>query len=486
MKREASGMTEQDVQRRNFVPERSQVPFPSDRPSFPQGAAVVTEAAARTAIATNSSSQQRSPRQFRIPPGPEEPYDSADDLFCWITKNFDLYGDIYRASVGTEVYVISAPEYCERVLRSNWQNYARKGQVVKRIALLLGNGLIASNGEFWANQRRMMQPAFSKNSISGAVEMIASINSELLDKWRQAAKRHEAVNVTRDVSSMVLKITLVAIFGDDYDMVAPHFNVLAEESARDLKFAGSFSPVVKIISEVVARRRRENRVAATDILGRLMQARDRERGQPMPEAQLSKEVMTLVVAGHETTASLLNWLWYLLSQHTESQIKLSAELDRWPWSAVPAVESLPKYTYTRNVIDEALRLYPPLWLMTRKAINDDYLGDFFVPAGTEIYISPYLIQRSPQLWEEPERFDPDRMSRKGDYDRRHDLAMCPFGAGPRNCIGEQFARLEMQIHLMMFAKELLLRYDEQKLPEISTGMNLLSKHDIIMAPELRT
>ncbi|SIO34345.1 Cytochrome P450 [Bradyrhizobium erythrophlei] len=426
-----------------------------------------------------------SARQFRIPPGPTESYSSAEDLFCWIIENFALYGDIYRASVvGTDVYVISAPEYCERILRLNWQNYARKGQVVKRIALLLGNGLIASNGEFWANQRRMMQPAFSKNSISGMVEMIASINNELLDKWRQAAKRHEAVNVTRDVSSMVLKITLVAIFGDDYNVVAPHFNVLAEESARNLEFARSFSPLRKIIVEVIAQRRRDNRAAATDILGKLMQARDRERGQPMPDAQLSKEVMTLVVAGHETSAGLLNWLWYLLSQHPGSRDKLSAELDRLPWPAVPTMDSLPKYAYTRKVIDEALRLYPPLWLMTRKAINDDHLGEFFVPAGTEIYISPYLIQRSPQLWEEPDDFDPDRMSPSGSYDR-HELAMCPFGAGPRNCIGEQFARLEIQIHLIMFAKELVLRYDEQELPEISTGMNLLSKHDIIMHPEIR-
>jgi cytochrome P450 len=171
-------------------------------------------------------------------------------------------------------------------------------------------------------------------------------------------------------------------------------------------------------------------------------------------------------------------MWYLLSRHPESLTKLSAEFDRLPWEGPPTMDALPKYIYTRRVIDETLRLYPPLWLMTRKALNDDRLGDFFVPAGTEIYISPYLIQRSPDLWEAPDQFDPDRVSQDRGLDR-HELALCPFGAGPRNCIGE-----EIQIHLMMFGKELRLRYDEKRLPEITTGVNLLSKHDFIMLPEL--
>ena len=293
------------------------------------------------------------------------------------------------------MYVVSAPEYCERILRRNWRNYPRKGQVVKRIALLLGNGIIASNGEFWANQRRMMQPAFTKNAICGMTNIITSANSELLEQWKQAAKRRETVNVTRDISLMVLKLTLIAIFGEDYDTVAPHCGILAEESARNLEFAQTFRPFAKVILQLAAQRRRDNRTA-TDFLGRLMQARDRERGEPMPDAQLSKEIMTLIIGGHETTACLLNWMWYLLSKHPEVETKLSAEFEHLPWGDVPAFDTLAKYTYTRQVIDEALRLYPPLWLMTRKALNDDHLGDYFVPAGTEIYISPYLIQRSPR------------------------------------------------------------------------------------------
>ena len=422
--------------------------------------------------------------QRRFPPGPTEAYSSTEDLFRWMNENFVRYGDIYKASVfGRDVYVVSAPEYCERILRSNWQNYLRKGQVVKRIALLLGNGLIASNGEFWKSQRQMMQPAFSKNSIAGLTNIITSINAELLQNWKLAAERRAAVNVTHDVSSIVMKITLIALFGDDYSTVAPHFNILAEESTRSLEFAAAFRPLGKIILEVAEQRRRDNRMA-TDILGKLMQARDRKCGASMPDSLLVKEIMTLVVAGHETTAGLINWMWYLLSRYPECQAKLSDEFNRLPWGEVPTMDMLERYSYTRQVIDEALRLYPPAWLVTRRSVNDDQLGDFFVPAGTEIYISPYLLQRSPYLWEAPDHFDPGRMSPdKGSS--RHELALCPFGAGPRNCIGESFARAEIQIHLMMFARELRLRYDEEKPAEIKAAVHLLSKDDFIMLPEIK-
>ena len=426
----------------------------------------------------------RPTKKLRIPPGPAERYSSTDDLFQWMYENIVRYGDIYKASLfGRDVYVVSAPEYCERILRWNWRNYERKGQVVKRIALLLGNGLIASNGTFWASQRRMIQPAFSKTSIGELINLFTKVNLELLRKWEQAAKCRETVNVTRDVSCMILKVTLLAIFGDDYTSVAPYFNILAEEPARNLVFAHAFSPMGKIILQIVAKRRQCD-ITATDILGKLMQARDRERQEPMADAQLAKEVMTLVVAGHETTAGLLNWLWYLLSRHQDARAKLSAELDSMPWAAIATIDMLSKYIYTRQVIDEALRLYPPLWLMTRKAIHDDYLGDFFVPAGTEIYISPYLIQRNPHFWEASNDFDPDRMSQERVIGR-HELSLCPFGAGPRNCIGELFARVEIQIHLMMVAKELRLQYDSQKPPEITTGMNLLSKDDFFMLPKIK-
>jgi cytochrome P450 len=419
----------------------------------------------------------------RIPAGPAEKFDSTQELLGWMGDHLGQYGDIYKASVyGVTVYVISAPDYVEYVLLKNWQNFLRKGQAVKRIALSLGNGLISSNGAFWVKQRRMIQPAFSRSAVSALSSVIVGANLALCAKWKNAARLRESVNVTRDVSVLILEITLRSIFGNDYDKVAPPFAIVAEES-RDLAFAQTCASLGAVIIEVAVQRRKDENLA-TDILGMVMQARDRDHDQPMSDAQLAKEILTIVIAGHETTASVLNWTWYLLSKHPQVEAKMSREFTHLLGSVFPTVDDFPKFVYTRRVIDEALRLYPPLWLMTRRAVRDDHLGDYFVPAGTEIYISPYLIQRHPALWDVPEQFDPDRCE-SGDSDGRHQLAMCPFGAGPRNCIGEFFARIEMQIHLMVIAKELRLRYDETQPPEMMAGMNLLSRHDFVMAPEIK-
>jgi cytochrome P450 len=436
-----------------------------------------------TSGAGTSHAASRLPGNGRIPPGPIEAYSTSRELLSWMHGHFKRYGDIYKASVyGSSAYVISAPEYAQHILRTNWQNYT-KGQEFKRVALLLGNGLVVSEGETWKRQRRMIQPAFHHDAIGALAGAIVTANAALLRTWEEAARRGERVNVTRDISLMVLEVTLTAIFGRDYGQVASHFSILSDEPARDLQFARAFRMLGNIVVEVAARRRAEN-TNATDILGMLMAARDRDSGQSMPDRQLVNEIMTLIVAGHETTASTLNWAWYLLSQHPDAEERLSSELGRLHAGAFPGLADLPKFAYTRQVVDEALRLYPAVWLISRRAREDDRLGGYFVPAGTEVYISPYFIQRHPDLWEAPERFDPDRFAPDRAQDR-HPLAMLPFSAGPRSCIGEFLSRLEMQIHLMTIAKRLRLRYVETTPPELDAGVNLRSKHDFIMSPQIK-
>jgi cytochrome P450 len=421
--------------------------------------------------------------QGMAPPGPDLPYDNATGLLHWLKRNHDMYGDLYAASIyGNKVYVVSSPEYCEHIFRRNWKNYPRKGLVVQRIALALGNNLITSNGDSWAKQRRMIQPAFTKDAVARSYEMIAEANGELLCHWKEAAKQRKVVNVTRDVSLMTLKITLFSIFGADYETVATQFKYFAEDAERGVEFALTLAPLKPLILELIERRRFEN-IIFTDTLGVMMQARSRESGAAMPDAQMVREVLNLVVAGHETTASLLNWLWYLLATHPAVHARLAREYDALPWDGPPPIDAFPKYTYTRQVIDEALRLYPPLWLMSRKALKNDLLGQYFVPAGTEIYISPHLIQRNPNLWEIADQFDPDCYSDR--TNARHELAACPFGAGPRKCIGDFLARIEIQTHLMMFGKLLHLRYSGAEPLAMAAGLNLLTEFDLNMLPEMR-
>jgi cytochrome P450 len=398
-------------------------------------------------------------------------------------QNFAQYGDIYRAKLyGQLVYVINSPEYAEHVLLKNWQNYLRKGQAVKRIAFSLGNGLISSNGEFWVKQRRMIQPAFKREAVAVSHDVFVKTSLALREKWKRAALEGRAVDVTRDVSLAVLETTLLCIFGDDYERVAAHFSIIAEES-RNLEFAQTCRALAEMIVGIV-RGRRGAGLDAEDILGSMMRARQRDNGEPMPDAQLAREALTLVIAGHETTASVLNWVWYLLARFPQVEAKLSAEIERLLEDDFPAYDALPAFGYAHQVLEEALRCYPPLWLMTRKAIKADRLGDYLVAAGTEIYISPYVLQRHPCLWDAPDQFDPERFA-PADPDQRPPLAMCPFGAGPRNCIGEYFARIEMQVHLLTIAKELRLRHDAQQPAEWVAGVNLLSRDHFVMYPQLR-
>jgi cytochrome P450 len=421
--------------------------------------------------------------QGRIPPGPAEKHDPSEDLLCWLKDQFDRFGSIYRASIyGTEVYVVSDPEYIDHVLRINWRNY-KKGQAIKRIGFLLGNGLMVSEGELWKSQRRMIQPAFHEKAIAAMINVILAANLELLKKWTDAARERKSVNVTSDISHMILHVLLLAIFGDDYEQVAPHFIILSDVAARNLEFAQRFTPLGKMVSGIAGERRRQNRTA-TDMLGMLMAARD-AKGQAMPDGQLVREIMTLIVAGHETTASTLNWTWHLLSQSAEVEHKLSSELNAIPESASPRLGELARFVYTRQVLEETLRLYPAGWLMTRAALQNDQFGDYFVPAGTEIYIAPYLIQRHPAFWDAPDHFNPDRFGPEQSRGR-HPMTMIPFSAGPRRCIGESLARIEMQIHLMTIAKHLRLRHVSEPSIELEAGVNLRNKHDFIMTPEIIT
>jgi cytochrome P450 len=421
--------------------------------------------------AAHSSGEAGQPEEH-LPPFASNP--GSMDLLNWMEASRQQHGDIFRTTLyGGMDYVICNPEYVEHVLLRKYQIY-RKGAAIKRIEMLLGNGLISSEGALWKRQRRMIQPTFHPKNLNLFFDEMNDANMRLKAKWLAAADAGQAVNVTLDISHMTLEIVLKTIFGKDYEAVADTFSLVSEDRVRDLGFAQRFRSLASIVVKLRNSRRVDE--DCHDFLGMFMRARDRDTGEPMSDAQLANEILTLIVAGHETTAGTLAWAWYLLSQHPQvfGQLAREAVRQREPLT----VEALAGCEYARRVIEETMRLYPAVWLMTRRAIQDDQLGGYFVPRGAEIYIPFYIIQRHPGYWPEPDRFNPDRFEKTPTRG-----AQIPFGHGPRSCIGENLARLEMLLHLLVMSGSLRMHYDHPAPLDYELGVNLRNKSDFIMHPE---
>lgn len=425
-----------------------------------------------------------------LPPGPADEFDvgDTDDSLPKLVAYFKSYGDIFRIyspGRGVHTYVVSDPASVKHVLVTNHRNYT-KGVGINRVKVLLGNGIMVSEGDFWRRQRLMIQPLFHKRAIRRFYEMMIECNQALADRWMEHARRGEPVDVTEDVSAMTLEIILRAIFSEDLNTLASTmggnpFLVVSQESARDLRFAARFRSLKEPILAIVEQRRSKG-IQCPDLLSMLMAARDKRTGEPMQDKELIDEVMTLIVAGHETSASGLNWFWYMISRHPEMELQLQAAVDGL--SSPMEADSILSLDPVRHAIDETLRLYPPGWLITRRAIGADVLDGFPIAAGTDIMISPYLLHRHPRYWEHPEQFRPQRFA-VSDAKERYRFVYLPFVAGPRHCVGETFALAEMQIHAAAVIRNLSLRYVGKEPVEMEPRVNLRTAHNLKFQPVLR-
>lgn len=423
-----------------------------------------------------------------LAPGPSQRHDldANDESASLLLTLAQRYGDTFRLASQTrsnDSLVILNADDIRRVLQTNRSNYI-KGVGTERVRVLLGNGLMASEGELWARQRRLVQPAFHSQVIRSFTALMHQANVDLIERWSALAAQGETVNLTHDLSELALNIVLRALFGPDLDrLIAAQgsnpFDLLTSETRRDLPFAAKFRALTHHVRDMIAARRQEQRIEM-DLLSTLMEVRDRDSGEAMPDRALLDELMTLIVAGHETTASALNWTWYLLSQNPVVEAKLH-EVITHPVPASEGGEATPaSQPYVEQVLQEALRLYPPGWLFTRRALNDDVLGGYHVPAGTDVFICPYMLHRQTAHWgDQPEAFDPLRFEPAA-VDARHRFAYLPFSAGPRYCIGATFAMAEMTMHLVMVAERFQLRYEGPDPPPAEFQVNLRSRHDLYM------
>ncbi|MGA7539967.1 MAG: cytochrome P450 [Steroidobacteraceae bacterium] len=415
---------------------------------------------------------------------------STDDSLERMIELFALHGDIYRVYVParqSHTYVIHHPDDVKRVLVSNHRNYT-KGLGLDRVKILLGKGLMTSEGELWSRQRYMIQPFFHRRVITRFAEAIDTANAQLLARWEALERRAEPVNLTDEMSALTLEIVLRAIFGRDLERMSAElggnpFEVISKEQGRNLQFAFKFRSLTKLVAGLIERRRREED-EHFDYVAMLMSARDKESGEPMGERQLIDEVLTLVVAGHETTASGLNWTWYLLSQHPAVEARLHAELDAAPEVSAPSLAQMEQLSYTQQVINEALRLYPPGWLLSRRTVQPDVLSGYEIAAGTNVLLPLYLLHRHPRYWPDPERFLPERFAAEHEAERPR-FAYMPFAAGPRHCIGETFALYEMLMHLQRVARHFRLVHVPDKPIELEAQINLRTRYPLHMRLERR-
>jgi cytochrome P450 len=310
-------------------------------------------------------------------------------------------------------------------------------------------------------------------------------------EWGRAADLGKPVNITEQTSDFALELILVSIFGADYEekLLAKGgnpFDFLSKDSTRDLSVVLKIRQLRTRLLEIISERRGSER-DEFDFLSMYMQATDKE-GKAFSDDELLDELMTLIVAGFETSANTLNWAWYLLARHEDIENQLLQEVQGFAAAvAETGAEQATAMVYTQQVLEETLRLYPPVWLFTRRSIEEDRLEPYGVNPGTDIYLSPYILHRTAHYWPDPDRFDPDRFAlpEKSQDSSRKERPYFPFSLGPRRCLGEYFSFLEMKIHLAMLLPKFRLQSVNQEDPGLELGINLRSKRDIVLQPVRR-
>jgi cytochrome P450 len=388
------------------------------------------------------------------------------------------YGDVARFKFGPyDYYLVSDPDVVRHVLVDGAKSYTKSRNYLG-LKLVLGEGLLTSEGEFWRRQRKLAQPAFHKESMDGFARHMSQATRSMLSRWKsEDGGSARTFDMHEEMMRLTFRIVGLTLFSTDVDedarevgealtVAMHHANDWAESlwnfpqwvpTPKNVRFNRAMKTLDTLVYRIIdARRDAGIENGPRDLLGMLMNAvgdeEESTEARGMTNKQLRDEVITLVLAGHETTANLLAWTFFALSKHPEIEDKLREEADRVLGDRDPELSDVPKLAYTKSVLEEALRLYPPAWAFERQATAPDRLGDFDIEKGAIVGIAPYVIHRHPAHWENPDAFDPSRFAAEKSASRAR-YAYLPFGGGPRTCIGNHFAMMEAQIILAMIVRD---------------------------------
>jgi cytochrome P450 len=367
-----------------------------------------------------------------------------------------------------------------------------------RLQAIVGEGLVGAEGAAWVRSRKLAQPAFRRHHLDRFCERFAEATAEVLDAWERPAASGRPLDVEAEMVRISLANLGASLFQADWrreiDRVGPAVTeILAFANARltsvvdtsrlplpsTRRFHRRLELLDSVLYPLIAERRRAP--GGTDLVSMLVDARD-ERGARLTDKQVRDETISFFIAGHATIASALTWTWYLLSRHPESWRRLRAEVDEVLGGRPPGAADLPRLRYASMVVQEAMRLYPPIYLVLRRALADDEVGGYRVPAGANIALCPYVTHRHPAFWDNPEGFDPERFApeRAG---RRHRMAFFPFSGGPRRCIGEGFAQLQLPLVVAMVSQRYRLSLLPSRPAEVGVAVTLRPRAPMLLRVE---
>jgi cytochrome P450 len=410
------------------------------------------------------------------------------------------HGDVVYLRFGPqEVFFLAHPDHVREVLVTRHQSFM-KGRALQRAKRLLGEGLLTSEGEFHRRQRRLAQPAFHRARINSYGDVMTSAAARAAARWRDG----EQLDVSQEMTRLTLAIVARTLFDADveseadeigaaltsvmelFDFLLMPFSELLEK--LPLPHARRFRRAKQRLDATIYRIIEERRLSGEDrgdLLSMLLSARDEEGdGGQMTDAQVRDEVMTIFLAGHETTANALTWTWYLLSEHPEVEARLHAELDSVLAGREPTVEDVPRLRYTEMVVAESMRLYPPAWAVGRLALQDTEIGGYTIPQKALVLLSPYVTQRDARFFPDPSRFDPGRWTPEA-REARPQFSYFPFGGGPRRCIGEGFAWMEAILLVASLARRWRMRLVPGHPVAPRAVITLRPKHGMMMTVSQR-
>ena len=415
----------------------------------------------------------------RVPPGPPRRavptmlWKLARDRLGLMTSAASGYGDAVRMAMGPKtLYFFNHPDHAKHVLADNSGNY-HKGIGLVQARRALGDGLLTSEGELWRKQRRMIQPVFQHKRMVGQAGAVAEEAAALVARLRSHAGRGP-VDVLGEMTGLTLGVLGRTLLDADlgaFDSVGESFEAVQDQAMfemvslskvpmwvplpKQLRFRRARAHLHHVVDRLVAERSARPGELGDDVVSRLIVSTREEKDPGVASTRMRDELITLLLAGHETTASTLGWTFYLLDRHPEVLERLRAEAVEVLGDRLPTHEDLGRLKYTARVVEEVMRLYPPVWILPREAQGADVVGGYDVPAGADVLICPYTLHRHPAFWDAPERFDPDRFGPDASSGRPR-YAYIPFGAGPRFCVGNQLGLMEAIFVIAMICRELRL------------------------------